>query len=285
MSFTEKLIELTITLGVGNFGEDVGDTVTLSGYRMIVDAVNPGGESMGMVNIRVFGMPTELMNKLTTIGAINRAIRVKNTISVAAGDNETGMQLVFFGTISDAWGDYNAAPDVAFNVIAYAGLAASVKPVDATSYKGATSVTSIMQGLAFELELSFEDNGVDVTLANPYFSGTTLNKVRQCARAAGIKYTIDRGTLAIWPTTGARSGDKPVISKDTGMVGYPTLSSKGMEVNMLFNWNIRLGGEVEIESSIPMANGTWKVFNLSHSLSTKVPGGPWFTMMECYGIE
>lgn len=285
MSFTEKLIEITVTLGEGNFGAELGDTVTLRGYRSLVDIANPGGESMGMAHIRVFGMPTELMNKLTTIGAINRAIRVKNTVSVAAGDDQSGMQLAFFGVISDAWGDYNAAPDVAFTIVAYAGYDVAVKPVAATSVKGSVSASVLMKGFADAAGLTFEDNGVNVTLTNPYFPGTVLTQIRQCANAAGIKYVIDRGALAIWPTIGSRGGEIPVISKETGMVAYPSLSSKGMDVQMVFNWNIKLGGVVEVKSFIPMANGKWKVFNVSHSLSCKVPDGPWFTYMECYGIE
>ena len=284
-SFTEKLIELTITLGTGTFGEDVGDTVTLSGYRMLADVINPGGDSMGMANIRVFGLPETLMNRLTTIGTIQRAIRAQNTVTVAAGDDETGYQMAFFGVITDAWGDYNAAPEVAFNIVAYAGMDIAVKPVNATSYKGAVSTAVIMRNFSLEAGLTYENNGVDVTLNNPYFSGTVLNKIRQCAAAAGIFYNVDRGTLAIWPRAGQRGGEIPIISPTTGMVGYPTLSSKGIDIQTTFNWNIRLGGRIKVESAIGMASGTWIVHGTAHSLSSKVPGGPWFTYIEAYGRE
>jgi hypothetical protein len=281
MSFTEKIIEITVTLGTGNFGSDVGDTVTLRGFRSMVDVIHPGGQSMGMANIRVFGMPLELMNKLATIGVINNAIRSKNTVSIAAGDDETGLQLVFFGVIDAAFGDYNAAPDVAFNIMAYAGYDVAVKPVNATSVKGPVSASVLMKGFADAAGLKFEDAGVNVTLTNPYFPGTVLNQIRLCAAAAGIKYTIDRNVLSIWTSKTAVQGEIPTISKNSGMVGYPTLSSKGMDVEMVFNWNMRLGGMVEIQSFIEMANGKWVVFSVSHSLSCKVPDGPWFTYISC----
>jgi len=282
--FTSKQIELTITLGTRNFGDELGDTVTISDSRIFVDLNNPGGDSMGQANIRVYGLSQQLMNKLTTIGQINRAIRIKNTVSVAAGD-ENGMQLVFFGVIVDAWGDYNSAPDVPFIISAASGMDVAVKPVNATSYKGSIAVTQIMQDLASEAGLAYEPNGVDVNLFNPYFSGSTLNKIRQCARAANIEYVIDRGTLALWPLGQSRQGDVPLISPDSGLVGYPTLSSKGMSMLLIFNQNIKLGADVKVESSLPMAEGIWHVFNLSHSISSQAPGGPWFTNVEVYRVE
>lgn len=285
MSYTKKQLALTVTLGAGQFGADKGDTVTLTNFRMTAEASQPGGESMGMCQLRVFGMLNETMNKLTTIGQINRAIRTKNSILLAAGDDTDGMQTVFQGTIFDAWADYNSAPDVAFNIIAYEGLDLAVKPVNATSFKGVADVGTIMQGFANDAGLILENNAVSVQLSNPYFAGTTLDKIRTCARAANVFYTIDRGVLAIWPKDGARAADIPTVSPQTGMVGYPSLSSKGMTVKTLFNFNIKLGADVNVQSSIPMACGKQRVSNVAHSLSCQVPGGPWFTTMDLYNVS
>lgn len=286
MTLTKKVLELTITLGSGTFGETVGDTVTLSRFRMTADAINPGGDSMGRCQIRVYGLREDLMNKLTTIGSVNTAIKAKNAVLLAAGDVENGMSAIFSGTILDAWADYNSAPDVAFNIIAYAGLVAAVKPVGATSYKGATDVATILQDLATnEMGLAFENNGVDAKLSSPYLSGTALSKVRSVAQAAGIMWDIDHDTLVIWPQAGARRGTIPLISPDTGMVGYPSLSSKGMTVKMLFNPNVKIGADVEVQSRIPMSCGTWRVFNIAHNLSSEIADGPWFTTADTYNVK
>lgn len=284
-TFAEKTLELTVTLGEGEFGATSGATVTLSGLRMSADVANPGGESMGALQMRVWGMGQEMMNRLTTIGQVNRAIRTKNSVLLAAGDLGGGLNAVFQGTIFDAWADYNSAPDVAFNIIAYAGLDAAVTPVDALSFKGAADVAQIMSTIAGAMGLAFENNGVTVQLSNPYFSGTSLMQVKACARAANIRYVIDRGTLAIWPKDGGREGSLPLISAETGMVGYPALSSKGMTVRTVFNPDIIFGGDVQVDSEIPMACGQFRVFNLAHSLACLMPDGPWFTTLECYNVQ
>ncbi len=280
-AFTRKRLDLTITLGTGQFGDTVGDSVTLSRLRMTADLVHAGGDTMGALQLRVFGLKEEMMHRLTTIGYVGAAIRSKNTVQLAAGDDETGMTTIFIGTIYDAWADYNAAPDVAFNIIANAGLDALVKPVDAISFKGSVAVSQIMRGLADKMELTFENDGVDVQLSNPYFPGTALMQARACARAANIYYRVDNGVLAIWPKDGARAGVIPLISPQTGMVGYPALNSSGMSVRCLFNPDIRPGGEVQIQSAIPMACGQWHLFEIAHSLSSEMPDGPWFTNFQC----
>lgn len=282
--FTTKLIELTITLGTGSFGDEQGNTVTISDSRITVDCEFAGGDTMGNTRIRVWGISQQLMNQLTTIGQINRAIRLKNTVTVAAGD-ENGMQLMFFGVIVDAFAEYNAAPDVPFVIEAASGMDIAILPVNATSYKGSVSVEQIMSDLAADAGLAFEPNGVTETLFNPYFPGTTLNKIQDCARAAGIQYTIDRGTLALWSLGKSRGGDVPLISQDSGMVGYPVLSSKGMTLKIVFNLNIRMGADVKVESSIPMANGIWHVFKVSHNIASQIPDGPWFSTIEVYRVE
>lgn len=284
VAFSEKRIKFTVTLGEGTFGDTISDTVELEGFRAMADLMNPGGESMGMAQVKIWGLRPELINQLTSIGTINKAVRLKNSIFIDAGDSETGLSNVFQGTIFDAWADYNSAPDIGFNIIAYAGLAAALKPVNPTSYNGPADVVAIMQGFAEEAGLQFEDYGVQVQLSNPYFQGTTLSKIRACARAANIFHVVDRGVLAIAPRDSARGSEVPAVSKDSGMVGYPTLSSKGMQLKLSFNPTVILGGDVRVDSVVPMACGLWRVSNLSHSLSCELPDGPWFTNLEAYNV-
>lgn len=280
-SFTRKRIDVTITLGEGEFGETVGDTVTLTGHRILAEVLKPGGDSMGELHLRIYGLKQEMMNRLSVIGQIGQ-VKAKNKILLAAGDDAVGMTTVFQGTLWEAVADYSGMPDVSFNIVALAGMDLALKPVDAISFKGATDVATIMRGLADDMGLAFENNGVSVVLSNPYFPGTGLAQVRKCAAAANINHTIDLQKLVIWPKDGFRAGAIPIISPDTGMIGYPRMSSKGIDLQSVFNTDILLGGQVEVRSSVEVANGIFNVFDFSHSLSCEMPGGPWFTSIRCY---
>jgi hypothetical protein len=279
-TFTKRRLDLTITLGDGEFGDTVGDTVTLTGLRMTADAVKPGGESMGTLQLRVYGLSQSMMNRLTVIGQIGR-MKPSNTVLLAAGDDIGGMRSVFYGTIFNAWADYSSAPGAVFNIFANAGMDLALKPVGATSYQGAADAAVMLADFAKEGGLAFENNGVSVPLSNAYFPGTTLSKIRACARAADINYFIDLGTLAIWPKGSARKGEKILISPETGLIGYPALSSAGMTIQTIFNPVIRIGDDIRVESSIEMARGEFNVIDFSHSLASELSGGPWFTTIQC----
>ncbi|MCS6455933.1 hypothetical protein NX868_10205 [Burkholderia thailandensis] len=283
MSFTRKRIDLTITLGEGEFGDDGSNTVTLTGLRVQSLITIPGGESMAGAQVRAYGLPISMMNQLTTIGPINTAYR-NNKLLMAAGDDENGMHVMYSGTIGEAHADFQGMPDVAFNVLGWAGLYDSVKPVGALSYVGTVDVATIMQELANTMGLTFENNGVQVQLSNPYLPGTALAQVRACARAADINYLIDRDTLAIWPRAGARAttGDIPLISPETGMRGYPMFSSKGITVVTEFNPDIKFGVPVKVRSSLEAANGIWNICDLSHALESELPDGAWFTQFTAF---
>ena len=283
MSFTRKRIDLTITLGEGELGDTGANAVTLTGLRVQSLITIPGGESMAGAQVRAYGLPLSMMNQLTTIGPINTAYR-NNKLLMAVGDDENGMHIMYSGTIGEAHADFQGMPDVAFNVLGWAGLYDSVKPVGALSYVGSVGAATIMQELANKMGLTFENNGVQVQLSNPYFPGTALAQVRACARAADINYLIDRDTLAIWPRAGARAttGDIPLISPETGMRGYPMFSSKGITVVTEFNPNIKFGIPVKVKSSLEAANGLWTISDLSHALESESPDGAWFTQFTAY---
>ncbi|WHZ12961.1 MAG: hypothetical protein OJF60_003402 [Burkholderiaceae bacterium] len=171
------------------------------------------------------------------------------------------------------------APNTCLSAHGMQGAAAALKPVAASSYIGPTQVSAVMSDFAKEAGYAFENNNVQVTLMNPYFPGTTLSKIKSCARAAGIFYSIDNGVLAIWPVNGSRQQDQiPVISPQSGMLGYPTYSSQGVTVRTLLSAQYGLGKRFTIADSIlTPANGTWNTLSVEHSMESQTPNGAWFS--------
>lgn len=283
MSFSKKRIDVTLSLGKGAFGEEKGPDVTFTGLRVQATIIAPGGGAMSRAQVRIFGLPLDVIKQMTSIAVINGALRAKNSMLISAGSDEDGMTTVYSGSIEQAWGDFHGIPDVALNVIGLSGLSALVKPVGARSYLGSVSVAVICQDIAKSMGMAFENNNVAVQLSNPYFPGTDLMQLRSCTQAAGISYIIDRDVLAIWPKNGARSGDPVKISKDTGLVGYPAFTGSGVGITTVFNPAIKAGGYVFLETGLEVANGRWLVPSVAHSLESETPGGQWFS--QVVGIQ
>jgi hypothetical protein len=290
-SFARRKIDVSFllqrTIPLGDVGSSIGEPtfveggnrLTLSGHRTSVTIKKAGGMAMCQMQLRIYGLTLSIMNQLSTLGRVPMAQR-RTYVSVSAGDDTNGMGVVFQGSVQAAWADFKGSPEVAFYVVAASGMDAELAVAPPSSYRGSASVAVIMSSLAAQMGIAFENNGVDTVLANPYFPGTLRAQVRACAAAAGIEQVIDNDTLIIWPSGGHRGGSVPLISADTGMVGYPAFTSNGISFVTVFNPSINFGALVEVKSLLPQANGRWRVFNLVHDLEAETPGGAWFTSLE-----
>ncbi|WP_454695667.1 baseplate hub protein [Achromobacter aegrifaciens] len=284
MTFIKRRIDVTISLGEGKFGDTKGPDVTLTGYRVSAAVVAYTADVQSQLQLRIFGLSQDMMNKLTSIGPVMTERRGRNRILVEAGDERNTLSTLYEGDIDQAWADYNQAPEVVFNVVALSSAGKALKPVPPRSYRGATSVAVVMRDIAASMELAFQNNGVDVFLSNPYFPGTDVDQLRACARAARISYTIERGILAIWPADGKRVDPPIEVSPELNLVGYPTFTGGGIACNLLYTPDVGMGRAVQVTSSIEAAHGEWAIVGVVHQLESEVPGGAWMSQILCRRI-
>jgi hypothetical protein len=279
VTFAQRHISLTFQIGEGAFGASGANTVKVQGLRASAKIAKAGGTSNPTLNLRVWGLSLSLMNQLSTLGKPLPDVR-KNVVTVEAGDDDTGMAVVFVGIIQQAWASMQGMPDAVFTVQAAVGLFDQMRPLSPTSINGAADVAMLISGLATQMGYAFENSGVSVQLSHPYFSGTGMEQVQRCAEHAGINLLVDNNTIAIWPKDGVRGGTAVLVSKDTGMVGYPDWTAQGVAVTTLFNPNITYGGTILVQSDITPAVGKWSPFKIEHDLESEVFGGHWFTRAE-----
>ncbi len=191
MSFTKKKINVQFTLANGSFGSGKNNTATITGLRVLANIVVTGGETQATAELAIYGLPLDMMNQLSVVGTQINAI-AKNSITVEAGDDESGMHLVFAGNIINAFVDANNMPNVCLRVSASPGAYYAMKPTQPLSIKGSADAAGMMQKIASQMGLGFENNGVTAKLANPYFGGTLLTQAKAIARHAGFDMFIDK---------------------------------------------------------------------------------------------
>lgn len=301
-SYVVREIDVSVTLGQGTFGQSGSSTAKLSGLRVVANIAKRGMPSMDQASIRVYGMEPSMMNQLSTVGVLPTMTR-DNSAVVEAGDATNGMTTVFSGTMQRAYQVLDQ-PDTFFQIDCWTGMLPAMQPVVPTSYATGFDVASAMSSLANKMGMVFENGGVQVRLPPSYFAGTYYDQVDAIRRAANIEATIDSGAvppvLAIWPKNGTRGGTVPLIQKSSGLIGYPRWEQFGISFRTIFNPSIRLGGVVQINSTLfpPSAataassqeqlqaagpNGFWYVNSLVLSLSSQEPNGPWFC--DCAGAR
>lgn len=282
MAFVKKNIDITFTLGTGQFGTGGGNQKTLKGFRTSVKVLKAGPPAMSTMQLAVYGMTKDDMNALSTLGMVIILAR-RNTVLVEAYEDGQTPCKIFEGTIINGYVDAQGAPDTVFRVDGGAGVFESVQTAPPSSYPGPTDVAVIMKSLADLMHLNFEPNGVSVQLSSPSYVGSPRDQAAKAAKDAHIEWVIDNGVLAIWKKGKARPASSvPLISATTGMVGYPTYTSSGIRVQTLFNPAVIFGSQIQVKSILPQANNTWNIYRIDHDLEAQVPGGRWFSTIDCF---
>jgi hypothetical protein len=305
-SYVTREINVTFTLGEGTFGQSGMNTATVSGLKVVANISKRGLPAMDVASLRVYGLTPSLMNQLSTLGIPNIMYRANNTVTIDAGDAVNGLGTVYTGSIQWAYQKLDQ-PETFLQVQAFYGMGSAMVPVTPTSFPGGFDVATAMQGFATKLGLAFENNGVQIMMPPSYFAGTYRDQIAKVAKQANIEAYIDskgsnsKGgfpTLAIWPKSGTRNGDVPLIQASSGLIGYPNWDQYGITFRTIYNPSIRLGGVVQVNSTLyppsnasltsalsPEAakalqaagpNGYWYVRKLDLSLASQAPGGPWF---------
>lgn len=289
-SYAQKLLRATLILPAGTFPGTGSNTLTLVGYRMLATAQGAAGFPY-QLDLTVFGMRQADMNQVTILWAAvagqptatyARAL-VKLEASSDAG--QTWCQ-VFQGTFIQAQPDYRNPPFVGLHALAMTGSGSQIQIAPPTSYRGSTSVLSILQALADGMSFTLENNGVSGNLSTPYYGGSYMDQFRQVCEHANLDFYFDGdATLAICPKDQPRVNKSiPVLSPTSGLKGFPTIQQFGLHIDALFRpaFTTGLGSVVQVEDSVvPGANGLWKPFLMTHNLESLNPDGPWFTGMDC----
>jgi hypothetical protein len=281
MSFVHRQISCTIKIGQGSFGDGGFDVVKLSGpLRASAQVEITGGPAMAHLDLAVYGLSPSLMNQVATIGPVRSiAGQRNNEVVVEAGDTSGGLGVVYNGTITEAALDFSGMPNCSLRIHGGAGTMLAMRPVPPTSYNGLVDVATIFASLAKQAQVTFQNNGVTAQLIDPYYPGTVWDQMERCAQAANIDWIFDEKTVpnsvVIWPKNGDRGGSVPVISAETGMIGYPCFVLQGIECMCLYNPSISVGQTVQINSTLKGATGRWTIKRINHHLESETPGGQW----------
>ena len=281
MSFVSRHLDIQFQLAEGNFEGTNFNVVSLSNIGASANISKNGTPSLNQLELIARGMTLSQINQLSTLGKPLPAYR-NNIVTVTAYDEGGPKTVVFTGTIQEAWFDPNGIPDATFNVSAFGQLMDKVTPAPPISYTGATDVVQVMSYLAALMSLNFVNDGVSgIILSNPYFAGSLLTQAQACARHGGFNFDTDNGTMTIWPKGAVKTASAPMVSSETGMVGYPAHTDQGIAVTSLFNPNIVFGAGVQVQSTLTPANGLWSVFSLVHELEAGWPeASKWFTTFK-----
>ena len=279
-SFTQKTVRVTVVLGQGSFGGG-GNAKTIEGFGTDATITKPGLPEKNKATVKVTGLKYDDMAQMTML-AFKPLKSLKNLLTIQAGDaGDANPPIAFKGEITSAFADFNTAPDVTFNIEAQSGSYPSLIPSPQETVRGQATAESLIGKYAAECGYSFKNEGVTGSIKNAVLNGSPVEKMRAVADQVGCELMIDDDSVVIMPPESSRSGNAVYLSKDSGLLGYPTFNADGIVLKAIYQPDFQLGGLVQVKSIVPRSSGTWKITKLSHTLSAFKPqGGPWRSDIE-----
>ncbi|KWO62551.1 baseplate hub protein [Burkholderia territorii] len=278
MTFKERQIDVQFDLAEDAFPGG-SKTLTLRAHRVqaSISSEARGALALYSLAIRIYGMKMTDMSVLATWNRDGIA-KGKNQITVTAGNAGEMLYTVFTGTIFGAVPDIPDNGESSFVISASGGLQQQITPAAPKHYEGTLDVRSLIEGLAEQAGITFQDHGVTAKISGQYLWGSTLEQIERLATASRTVALIDhREVLHIWPADSLPNFPEINLVPGLGMIGYPKFEPSGMVVRAEFDPAFLYANTVNVTSVMPMASGQWIIINLHHDLSTLTPDGGWFT--------
>lgn len=278
-SFSIKTIQVAVTLGKGNFSEG-GNTKIIEGLACDVTVQKPGLPEKNSAAVKIWGLKYEDMAQLTML-AFKPLESQHNLISIKAGEKGGSLALVFQGEITSAFADFNAAPDVCMQFEADSGSYPQQIASPVATVKGEAKADQLFSQFAQSAGYTFKNEGVTSSVQNAWFPGSPIDKMTKLARDVGCELIIDDGAIVVLPAGKAREGNAVLLTKNTGLIGYPTFNQDGISCKCIFNPDLIYGGLIKMESIVPRASGVWRITKLTHHITAYIPGGGnWESQIE-----
>lgn len=279
MASTYSLKDIRVSITLDKSGAN--NQYVFQGFATNVAISKTGGVDFATAQVEIYGLTLPVMAQLTTL-AFKPLNRRWNLIEIAAGEAGTDMPIVFRGCVTVAYADLNGASPV-LKIEAQVGAYSILEPASTVSIQGGQDAAAFIESQSKQAGFEFQNNGVQGTISDMTIYGDPITKIRSTANAVGADVIFDDDKTILVPPGGVRraEGGIPVISAESGMIGYPTFTDQGIQCRSFFRPELHVAAAVQVESIVPHATGVWKIQQLTHMLSAHNPnGGAWETSFQ-----
>jgi hypothetical protein len=182
------------------------------------------------------------------------------------GRVSTGLTRIFVGDITSA--EPSTPPDIELTITAKTSNASKGKLV-ARSGGAQSKLSAISKSVADDLGLMLDFQAQDKNIGNYTHSGPELKQVELLQQAGGVSAYVDDNKLVVKDAHMPLTGRIRILNKNSGMVGIPKPTEKGLKVTFLIDADTVLGGALRLQSQMnPAANGDYVITQLAFDVST-----------------
>ncbi|MBV4413346.1 hypothetical protein J0B02_11020 [Enterobacteriaceae bacterium YMB-R22] len=227
--------------------------------------------------VSIDGLNATTRNMLLTETSPYNKSKQPSRLILEAGRASTGVFRLFVGDIVSA--EPSSPPDVTLTLKAKTGNG-SARDIVATSSGAMSKLSEISAGIARDCGVRLDFQATDKNIANWYFCGSKLKQVERLQDGGGVKAFIDDDVLYVKDSAQAVKGRIKIVNQNTGMVGLPKATEKGLDVTWLIDGESSLGGTLRLESKFnPSLNGDYIIEQLKFDVASH--DDPFFYQATC----
>lgn len=136
--------------------------------------------------------------------------------------------------------------------------------VISTAGGASSQLSALARKVASDMGLTLEFQAQDKNISNYQHSGAALAQVKKLQEVGGVSAYIDDDKLVVKDISRPLSGRVRILNMNTGMVGIPKITEKGVNVQFLIDPETALGGALQIDSLLnKAANGDYVITQLA----------------------
>lgn len=291
-TLVERRAKVTVKVVRPSEKPDEGDqelTYEFEQHRMDIQ-VAQGGAQFGNAKVAIYGVPLATMNKIARLWLEVLSPGNTDTLSIDVWDGANFVPF-FSGVIT--WSAINASgsPQVALEVEANSAMVAmntvAAPYAQDTPIALQDALTAILEPTGLVVE--FADSAPKFQPQRIHVIGTPLQQaITLMGYYPELTWYINLQRFIVRAVNSPLGGDPLLVSKTAGMIGYPTYSTSGITLAMLFDARVRLGLALDVQTAYDYVNRTkWVASVLQHHLQPNWPGGQWTTQVaaQAYGSK
>lgn len=244
-----------------------GQLKTYDGLYIAASGTKYANANQNEAEIKIANMAKIDRDYLVTETSPYNSNRTPKKVYIEAGRVSTGTVKVFAGDIITA--TPSQPPDIMLTIKAKTGGFAKGNIVSVTAPNLQTT-KQLARSISDNIKANLQFEADDKQIANHSYAGDQYGQISDLGEVGGVNAYLDDDTLVVKNQNQPLSNRVTKLSIDTGMIGIPEFTEKGIKVKFLFDNSTVLGGALEISSILnPAANGTYTIFKLSFDISNR----------------
>lgn len=260
------------------FGIEISGRINwYEGLRVRAGGTKFANAQQNECTLTVSGLSMSTRDHLLTETSPFNSNRTPKRLILEVGRVSTALFRIFIGDIVSA--EPSAPPDVDV-IIKAKTQSAQAGNVVAIASGPISKLSAISQRVADEIGLGLDFQALDKNISNFSYTGAALKMVNLLQDSGGVRAFIDDETLIVKNYGSALSGRIRILGADTGMVGIPKATEKGLDVTFLIDSESLLGGMIRLDSKMNKSlNGDYVIDQLKFDVASHED--PFFYSATC----